>query len=43
MPGAKPVYQRHYPVAKTHKAMVKKELDHLEEIGVHSKCKHPTL
>ena len=34
LPGSKPVYRRHYPVAKTHKQTFKKELDHLESIGV---------
>ena len=43
LPGSKPVYKRHYPVAQTHKSTFKKELDHLEEIGVLSKIKDPLL
>ena len=42
LPDAKPAYRRHYPVAETHKATFKKELDHLEEIGVLSRCQEPT-
>ena len=41
--GAKPVYRRHYPVAHTHKATFKKELNHLEEIVILSRCKAPTF
>ena len=40
-PDAQPAYRRHYPVANTHKDTFKKELNHLEKIGVLSKCNDP--
>ena len=43
LPGSKPVYRRHYPVAETHKQTFKKELDHLESIGVLEKVQSPSL